>query len=365
MAKDYYNILGVNKNASQDEIKKAFRNLARKHHPDVNKEKGSTEKFKEINEAYQILGDQNKRQQYDQFGSAGPFNQGFQGGQGFGGFDFNEGASNFEGFGDIFDMFFGGQGRSRQKSSGRQDGNDLRYDLEISLEEAYHGLDKEIEISHLTACATCKGSGAKPGTTPTKCGTCGGAGQVRQTQRTPLGAFTQVTTCPKCHGAGETVSSPCPTCSGSGRTKTKHKIKVRIPEGIDSGYRLKVTGAGDAGLKGGIPGDLYIFVTVRPSPIFEREGENLYYKKTIPFVTATLGAEIEVKTIDGKATLKIPAGTQSGSIFKFKGKGMPHLSGRGSRGDFMVVVEIETPKHLTDKQEELLKEFGKLRGEYA
>lgn len=359
--KDYYEILGVNKNSSQDEIKKAFRNLARKHHPDVNKESGSSEKFKEINEAYQILGDPNKRQHYDQFGSAGQ--QGF-GGQGFGGqgFDFGD-FSNFEGFGDIFDMFFGGSGRSRRSQSGRQDGSDLRYDLEITLEEAFSGINKEIEIIHLTSCQTCKGTGAKAGTAPSKCSHCNGTGQIRHTQRTPLGTFTQATLCPTCQGSGSVISSPCSSCSGSGHIKAKHKIKVKIPAGIDSGYRLKVSGAGDAGLRGGSPGDLYVFITVKHHSLFERDGIDLYQKKEISFVQAALGTEVEVKTIEGKATLRIPKGTQTGSIFKFKDKGMPNINGRG-RGDFMVVVEIKTPTGLTDEQRELLQQFGKLRGEY-
>ncbi|OGC06859.1 molecular chaperone DnaJ [candidate division WOR-1 bacterium RIFOXYA2_FULL_36_21] len=356
--KDYYNILGVNKNASQDEIKKAFRSAARKYHPDVNKEHGSPEKFKEINEAYQVLGDTQKRQQYDQFGTAGP---GFSGGEaGFSGFDFGD-FSNFDGFGDIFDVFFGGQRRGTSRS-GRQDGADLRYDLEVTLEEAFSGTEKEIEIIHLTACHTCKGSGAKPGTIPSKCSSCNGTGQIRRTQRTPLGAFSQVSTCPTCNGSGATITSTCSTCSGSGREKQKHTIKIKVPQGIESNYRLRVSGAGDAGIKGGAPGDLYVFVQVKENPVFEREGANLYTKQPIPFVKAALGSEIEVKAIDGTATLKIPAGTQSGTIFRFKEKGM-HYVGSRRRGDFMVVIEIETPKNLTNEQKELLKKFGQIRRE--
>lgn len=359
--KDFYEVLGVQKSASQDEIKKAFRNLARKHHPDVNKDKGSTEKFQEINEAYQTLSDANKRQHYDTYGSSGPGAAGGGrpgGGGGFSGADF----SDFEGFGDIFDAFFGGGGRKRSSGGGRQDGADLRFDLDITLEDVYYGIEKEIELSHLTACRECKGSGAKPGSTPVKCSQCGGAGQIRQTQRTPLGAFTQVVACPKCHGAGETIMSPCQICNGSGRQKTKHKIKIKVPAGIETDTRLRVTGAGDAGLKGGSPGDLYVFITVKQNSIFERDGANIYHKKIISFTQAALGAEITVPTIDGKATLKIPAGTQTHTTFKFKEKGLPILSGRG-KGDLLVVVEIETPKNLTADQQEALRKFAYLRGE--
>jgi molecular chaperone DnaJ len=352
MKKDYYEILGVSKNASDDEIKKAFRNLARKHHPDVNKEPGAAEKFKEINEAYQVLGDHRKRQQYDAYGSAGPE---FGGAQGF---DFGEGfGSGFEGFGDIFDMFFGGQRRGTRQ----ENGSDLRYDLTITLEEAHKGIEKEIEISHLTTCQTCKGSGAKPGTTPIRCPNCGGSGQVKHVQRTPLGAFTQITTCPACKGTGEQITSPCPACRGKGSTRTTHRIKVRIPAGIESGYNLRVPKAGDAGARGGNPGDLYVFINVKAHPVFEREGADLIYRTKIDIVKASLGFEIEVPLIDGRAALKIPAGTQPNSTFRLKGKGMNRL--RGGRGDQYVVVEVEIPTNLTDEQRALLEKFGKLRKE--
>ena len=351
MAKDYYEILGVSKQASSDEIKRAFRNLARKHHPDVNKESGAADKFKEINEAYQVLSDPHKKQQYDTFGSSGP------GAGGFGGFDFN----NFEGFGDIFDMFFGGSQPARRRSGG-EDGSDLRYDMTITLEDAFSGVEKEIEISHYTNCQTCKGTGSKPGTTPSRCATCGGTGQVRRTQRTPLGAFQQITTCPTCQGAGEQVTSPCSACHGSGRVKASHKVKVKVPAGIDSGYRLRVTSAGDAGRKGGSPGDLYVFIHVKEDHRFERQGADLIYKKTITFTQAALGDEVTIPTLEGQATLRIPAGTQSGSNFRFKGKGMPNLRGRG-HGELYVLVEIETPQNLTAEQAELLHKFARLRNE--
>ncbi len=355
--KDYYEVLGIPRSATEADIKKAFRNLARKHHPDVNKEPGSAEKFKELNEAYQVLSDPRKRQQYDNFGSTD-----FSAGQGFSGSGFDGNFSNFEGFGDIFDMFFGG-GHSAGRRSSRQDGADLRYDMSITLEDVAKGAEREIEISHLTSCHTCKGTGAKQGSSPQKCSTCGGTGQVRRMQRTPLGAFSQVTVCPECNGSGEIIKNPCSTCSGSGRIKSKHKIKIKIPAGVESGMRLKVSGAGDAGLRGGQPGDLYVFITVKSHSLFEREDNNLFFSKSIPFVVAALGSEIDVPTIDGKATLKIPAGTQTGTNFRFKGKGLPSLSGRG-KGDLFVIVTIETPKSMSQKEKDLLLEFGKIRKEY-
>jgi molecular chaperone DnaJ len=356
VAKDYYEILGVSKQASADEIKRSFRNLARKYHPDVNREPGSAEKFKEINEAYQLLSDQQKRRQYDAFGTAQP--------GGFPGFDFGEGFGGFEGISDIFDAFFGTQTRRRGgRGTMEEAGADLRYDLAITLEEAANGLEKEIEIAHLTSCQTCKGTGAKPGTSPSRCSSCEGTGQVRRMQRTPLGSFTQISTCPTCHGAGSVIGSPCSACHGSGRVKARHKIKVKIPAGIDSGYRLRVSQAGEAGLRGGPPGDLYVFISVKPHSLFEREGADLYHKRLISFVQAALGDVIEVPTISGQAELRIPSGTQPNTTFRLKGKGLPHLRG-GGRGDQFVVVEIETPTNLTDEQAELLRKFGKLRKEY-
>ncbi len=359
MARDYYGILGVQKNASDEDIKKAFRNLARKHHPDVNKEAGSAEKFKEINEAYQVLSDRNKRQHYDAYGSAAP--GGFQGGGGFGGVDFGEGFSGFEGFGDIFDMFFGSQ-TGRRRGSVRETGADLRYDLTITLEEAHKGIEKEIEITHLITCQACKGTGAKPGTSAAKCANCGGAGQVRHMQRTPLGAFTQVTTCPACRGTGETISSPCSSCNGQGTTRGRHTVKIKIPAGMESGYNLRVAKAGDAGKRGGDPGDLYVFTTIKQHALFDREGADLVYKLKLSFVKATLGCEIEIPIIDGKAELRIPAGTQPNSSFRLKGKGLNRMRSSG-RGDHFVLVEVETPTSLTSEQHDLLEKFGKLRKE--
>jgi len=355
MKRDYYETLGVAKGASQDEIKRSYRTLARKYHPDVNKEAGATEKFKEINEAYQVLSDPNKRSQYDYYGQAGGAGQSGPGG-GFGGFDF--GGQGFEGFGefgDLFDVFFGGQRGGRRAGPVR--GDDLRYDLRLKLEDAAKGITKEIEVAHFTACATCKGSGAKPGTAPVKCSTCGGAGQVRQNQRTILGTITQVVTCPTCHGTGEIIKSPCPACHGSGLEKKKHTVKVNLPAGIDSGYRLRVAGAGNAGVKGGPPGDLYLFITIDQHPLFNRDGANLYYRQSISFLQAILGDEIKVPTLDGETALKIPPGTQPNTNFKLKDKGLPNL-GRRDRGDLYVLVEVKIPDKLTKEQEELLRKFS-------
>lgn len=362
--KDYYELLGIGKNASTDEIKKAYRALARKFHPDVNKDPGAESKFKEINEAYSILSDQQKRAAYDQFGHAGPQ---FGGGQGFEGFDFGEafrggfgggfGESPFE---DLFETFFGG-GRHAAKSGPRR-GDDLRYDVTITLEEAAKGVEKEIDLPHHVTCPSCKGTGARPGTKPEKCGSCKGSGQVRRMQRTMLGSFTQVTHCPDCGGSGETIKSFCVECHGKGHVRKTHKVDVKIPAGIDNGYRLRIPKAGDTGERGGTPGDLYIFITVKNHPIFERDGAEIHYKATITFPQASLGYSMEVPTIDGKVEMKIPAGTQSNTVLKIREKGMPHLNAR-SRGDQYVHIEIETPTNMTKEQMELMKKLAQLRGE--
>ena len=350
-SRDYYEILGINKSASAEEIKRAYRKLAREYHPDVNKDPGAADKFKEINEAYQVLSEPNKRSQYDYYGTAGG-----PGGFGFEGFDFGESFRGFEGFGeftDLFDVFFG---RERGRRAGPERGADLRYDLRISLEEAARGIEKEINITHFVACPACKGSGAKPGSKPLRCSACKGSGQVRKTQRTILGSFTQIVTCPTCRGAGEVISSPCQECKGEGRTRKGHRVTVKIPPGIDSGYRLRVAGAGDAGSKGSPPGDLYVFISVEHHPLFNRDGENLYYRTRISFIQAILGDEIKIPTLNGETILKIPAGTQPNTNFNIKGKGMPVLN-RRECGNLYVLVEVEIPAKLSREQEELLKKF--------
>jgi molecular chaperone DnaJ len=349
---DYYEILGVSKGASADEIKRAYRKLARQYHPDVNKETGAEEKFKQLNEAYQVLSDPNKRSQYDYFGTAGG-----PGGFGFEGFDSGEPFRGFEGFGeftDLFDVFFGRERAGRRAA--RERGADLRYDLRITLEEAAQGIERELNLVHFVTCPTCKGSGAKPGTKPIRCSACKGNGQIRKMQRTILGSFTQVVTCPSCRGAGEVIATACESCQGEGRVKKSHKVKVKIPQGIDSGSRLRVSGAGDAGSKGSPPGDLYVFIHLEPHPLFNRDGENLYHRTKISFIQAILGDEIKIPTIDGKATLKIPPGTQPNTNFRIKGKGMPSL-GRRERGNLYVLAEVEIPSKLTREQAELLKRF--------
>ncbi|MFH1710646.1 MAG: molecular chaperone DnaJ [bacterium] len=362
MKRDYYEILGISKNASTDEIKKAYRTLARKFHPDVNKEPGAEAKFKEINEAYSALSDSGKRAQYDQFGQAGPQ----FGGAGFEGFDFSDlfrggfapefGGSPFE---DLFETFFGGGGR---RKTGPRRGDDLQYDMNITLEEAAKGLEKEIEIPHYVACQTCKGSGARPGTSPVKCGTCKGSGQVRRAQRTMLGSFTQITPCPDCQGTGEVITSLCVECHGKGQVKKLHKVGLNVPAGVDTGNKLRIPKAGDAGESGGGPGDLYIFITVKRHSLFERDGVDIHYKALLSFSQASLGTELEVPTIDGKTLLKVPAGTQPNTVLRMKEKGMPHLNSR-ARGDQYVHIEIETPINLTREQSDLLKKFAQMRGE--
>lgn len=349
--------MGVPKTASNDEIKRAYRKLAREFHPDVNKSAGASDKFKEINEAYQTLSDANKRSQYDYYGHAGAGAGTGQGG--FSGFDFGgggnfQGFENFGEFSDLFDTFFGGQQGSRKQR--QQRGSDLRIDLRITLEEAFHGIEKEIEVPHFVACANCKGTGAKPGTSPIKCTTCNGAGQVRKTQRTILGNFAQIVPCSACHGSGETIKEACPECRGDGRAKKKHLVKIKVPAGIDNGYQLRVSGAGDAGVKGASPGDLYAFIQVLPHVHFNREGDNLYYNAKISFVQAILGDEIEVPTLDGKYKLKIPKGTQPNASFRLKGKGMPSLNYH-QHGDLYITIEVQIPKEVTRDQEDLLKKF--------
>jgi molecular chaperone DnaJ len=364
MAKrDYYETLGISRNASNDEIKKAYRALARKFHPDVNKESGAEAKFKEINEAYSMLSDNQKRAQYDQFGHAGPQ----FGGGGFEGFDFSDlfrggfsaemGGSPFE---DLFETFFGGGGRRRP--SGPRRGDDLRYDLTISLEEAAKGIEREIDLPHYVACQSCKGTGARPGTNLSKCGTCKGSGQVRRAQRTMLGSFTQITTCPDCGGTGEVITSLCVECHGKGQVKRSHKVEVKIPAGVDSGNKLRIPKAGDAGEKGGGPGDLYIFISVKDHPLFHRDGADIHYKALVTFARASLGTTLEVPTIEGKADLKVPAGIQPNTVLKMREKGMPHLNSR-ARGDQYVHIEIETPTNLTREQADYLRKFAQMRGE--
>lgn len=359
MPKDYYKILGVSKNATKEEIKKAYKQLAKKYHPDVNKESGATEKFKEINEAAQVLGDDEKRAQYDQFGDAEAFKQA----SGFRGFDFSDFGFDFTDFasfdfGDIFDRFFGGGPFTTRARRSPSRGADLRYDMEIILEDAAFGAEKEIFIPRNETCPECSGSGAKRGSSVATCPDCDGTGMIRRTQRTPFGMFSTTTTCRKCRGEGMYIKEECPVCDGTGIVYERRKIKIKIPPGSEEGTNLKIPGEGEAGQRGASAGDLYIVLHMKEHKIFEREGDDIFVKVNIPFTVAALGGEIDVPTLKGKARLKIPAGTQSGTIFKMRDLGIPYLHGHG-QGDELVKVEIEVPMRLRGKQKKLLQEFEK------
>jgi len=342
--KDYYEVLGVNRDASEEEIKKAFKKLAMKFHPDRNPDNPKAEEsFKEAKEAYEVLSDDQKRAAYDQYGHAGVDPS--MGG-GFGGFN----SGNFsDAFGDIFGDIFGG---ARNQRSNVYRGADLRYNLEISLEDAAKGTETKIRIPVQTSCETCHGSGARPGTSPVTCTTCNGHGQVRMQQ----GFFSVQQTCPKCHGTGKMVKEPCPTCHGGGRVKQNKTLNVKIPAGVDEGDRIRLSGEGEAGVNGGPTGDLYVVVHLKEHPIFQREGANLHCEMPISFSTAALGGEIEVPTLDGAAKMKIPVETQTGSVFRLRGKGIKPLRS-SEHGDLMVHVVVETPVRLTEKQKDLLREF--------
>lgn len=346
--RDYYEVLGVNRDASEEEIKKAYRKLAMKYHPDRNPDNAKAEgQFKEAKEAYEILSDSDKRAAYDRYGHAGVDpNQAGAGGPGFNGM----GGGFADAFGDIFGDLFGAGGRGRQ--GGVYRGADLRYNLEISLEEAARGTETQIRIPTMETCDTCKGSGARPGSSPTTCGTCGGQGQVRMQQ----GFFSIQQTCPACHGSGKTIAHPCPECGGAGRTKRYKTLAVKIPAGIDHGDRVRLSGEGEHGVAGGPPGDLYVVVQIRAHPVFEREGSDLHCEMPISFGVAALGGEIEIPTLDGHAKLKIPAETQTGQAFRLRGKGIKALRGSGY-GDLICHVTVETPVKLTEAQKELLRQL--------
>ncbi len=361
--KDYYEILGIDRNATDEDIKKAYRKLAKKYHPDLNPgDKAAEAKFKEINEAYEVLSDPKKREQYDRFGHAGMDGSGFGGFEGFGGFGGFE-DFDFGGIGDIFESFFGGTGFGRSRSrSGPQKGADLKYTVEISFEEAAFGTEKEISVNRMETCNVCGGSGAKPGTSPTTCTACNGTGQIQYRQSTPFGQFVNVKTCHVCQGEGKVITNPCPRCNGKGKVRKKVNIKVRIPAGIDDGQTISLRGEGEAGTRGGPPGDLFIFVKVRPHALFKRQGNDVICEIPITFVQAALGGELIVPTLDGKVKYTIPEGTQSGTVFRLRGKGIPYLRGSG-RGDQYVKVFVEVPKKLNEKQKNALKAFAELLGD--
>ncbi len=364
--RDYYEILGVDKKAPLGDIKSAYRKLAMQYHPDRNKAPDAEEKFKEISEAYAVLSDQNKRQQYDLYGHPGidmRYSQEdiFRGAAP----DIEDilrdfGAGGFGGFGrggSIFDIFFGGGRRE-----GPRRGSDILYELSINLEDAASGKTVELEVPRTEACDVCKGSGAKPGTSPKTCPACRGTGQVSRTQSTPFGRFMTTSTCGTCRGRGEIIESPCTSCHGSGMVQRRRRIEVKVPQGVDTGTRLRVAGEGEAGERGAPPGDLYVEINVRPHTIFTRRDGDLVTEATISFTQAALGDEITVPTLDGRAKMKIPPGTQNGQIFRLRGKGMPslHISGRG---DELVRIKVEVPAKLTEKQKQLLREFAEISGE--
>src|SRR2546427_6902597 len=350
MKRDYYEVLGVSRDATDEEIKKAFRKLAHQHHPDKNPgNRKAEERFRELAEAYQVLSDAERRSMYNRFGHAA-----FEQGGGVGGFEFGAGFEDI--LGDLFGDFFG-TGRTRGRTRARR-GQDLRYDLEVTFEEAAFGCEKTIAVPRLSACETCGGRGAKPGTTPRTCPQCRGSGQVRFQQ----GFFSIAKTCGHCNGQGTLIAHPCATCAGSGVQRRTHQLSIKIPPGVDSGSRLKLRGEGEAGANAGTPGDLYVVLGVREHPLFAREGSDVVCEVPLSFAQAALGAEIEVPTLDGKARVKIPAGTQSGQVFRLKGRGIPDLNGYG-RGDQVVRALVETPRKLSPRQRELLEEFARLAGE--
>jgi molecular chaperone DnaJ len=353
--RSYYEILGVERNASDADIKRAFRKLAQQWHPDVSPEVGSVEKFKEINEAYQVLSDPKRRQIYDVVGTAG---LGDMGGAG----PFGEG---FPGFGDLFDAFFAGMGGAQGggRRSRRQSGSDLRFDLRITFDEAVRGVDKEIEFDLLDRCGTCGGNGARPGSLPVTCATCGGRGEVRSVRQTMLGQMVNVTACTRCRGEGATVDSPCLTCKGEGRVQRHKKIRVTIPGGIDEGHQIRLSGEGEIGPRGGPTGNLYVAVHVTPHALLRRDGTEIYYDLPLSITQAALGTKARIPTIEGDEDLEIRSGTQPGTEIRLRGRGVPHLRRPGTRGDLHVMVRIGVPTKLSKRQRQLLEELAVESGE--
>lgn len=375
-SKDYYKILGVSKDATDDEIKKAFRKLAKANHPDAQHDEAAKKqaevKFKEINEAYSVLSDKTKRAQYDRFGSnfeqAGFGGQGGYYSNGFGGFDF----SGFNGgmgididlediLGSVFGGGFGG-GFNSSKREGPTKGADLRYNMNITFEEAAFGTSKQINITRNEQCSTCHGSGAKPGTNPVTCDKCGGKGKVQATQNTIMGTFSTVKTCDKCGGTGKIIPTPCEACSGKGTIRKSRKIDINIPAGIDNGQAISLRGEGDAGKKGGMPGDLFVVVNVMSHPIFTRRGHDIFATVKVPYTKLVLGGTVKVPTLEGESEINIPDGTQVGSVIKIKEKGIPNIHGKG-RGNIEYTIQVDIPKRLNDKQKEALKSFADIMGE--
>jgi molecular chaperone DnaJ len=344
--RDYYEVLGIERNASDEDIKKAFRKMAFKYHPDHNPDEKAAEDFKEVNEAYEALSDHDKRATYDRYGHAGLDNSG---GRGFEGMDFG-------GFGDIFDAFFGGAATSTRQ--GPQAGTDQRINLTLTFEEAAFGCEKEVKISRIEHCSVCNGIGSKPGVNPIRCPACNGTGQVRRVQQSIFGRFTNVTTCGECRGSGTIIKEPCPQCRGSGRERFERTLKAKIPAGVDNSAQLVMRGEGDSGTRGGPSGNLYLVITVKQHEFFTRRNDDIIYEAPVNFVQATLGAEIEVPGLAGKTKIKIPSGSQTGKLFRLKGQGISHLN-RSGRGDQLVLLVVVIPESLNDKQKQLLKELEK------
>ncbi|MGB5633597.1 MAG: molecular chaperone DnaJ [Waterburya sp.] len=361
MAGDYYQILGVSRDVDKDELKRAYRRLARQYHPDVNKEPGAEEKFKEINRAYEVLSEPETRARYDRFGEAG-----VGGAAGGSGFEY----SDMGGFADIFETIFSGfgggvgtsQGQSRRRS-GPVRGDDLRLDLKLDFRDAVFGGEKQIKIPHLESCETCNGTGAKPGTGVKTCGTCSGSGQVRRATRTPFGSFAQVSACSTCSGTGQVIEEKCGTCHGAGRQQETKKLKITIPPGVDNGTRLRVSGEGDAGVRNGTPGDLYVYLFVESDQEFTREGINIRSEITVSYLQAILGCNLQVNTVDGQEELTIPAGTQPNTVLTLENKGVPKLGNPVSRGNHLITVKINIPTKVSSEERELLEKLATVRGE--
>ena len=354
--RDYYETLGVSRGASEEDLKKAYRRLAKQYHPDANKEQGAEARFIEINEAYETLSDPQKRAIYDRYGHAGLNGNGGAGGFG----DF----AGFSSINDLFETFFAGAAGT-QRRTGTQRGADLRYDLTISFEEAVFGCQKEIELPRWEACSNCKGSGAQPGTSTTRCSSCQGTGEIRRVQQSIFGQFVNVTMCERCRGEGKVITTPCEKCRGQGRVRNNRRVVVNIPAGVDDGINVRVTGEGEVSSRGGTPGNLYVILTVKSHPFFKRQGNDILYELPISFSQAALGDEVEIPTVDGKSTmLKIPAGTQSNRSFRLKGMGVPVVHS-SARGDEHVIVKVVTPTNISPEQKRLLEEFARLEKEQS
>ncbi len=350
---DYYDLLGVTRDADSDTLKRAYRRMARQYHPDINKDPGAEDRFKEIGRAYEVLGDPQKRARYDQFGEAG------LGGAGM------PDMGDMGGFADLFETFFSGFGGSgsgpagaRSQRRGPQQGDDLRYDLTIEFKQAVFGQEREIKIPHLETCDNCGGSGAKAGSGPSTCSTCAGAGQVRRATRTPFGSFTQVAECPACSGSGQVISDPCGSCGGQGVRQVRKKLRINIPAGVDTGTRLRVSGEGNAGMRGGPSGDLYVFLKVKNHPKLKRDGLTIHTEINVSYLQAILGDTIQVETVDGPTTLEIPIGTQPNSILTLENKGIPKLGNPVARGNQSILVNVNLPKRFTDEERVLLEKLA-------